>query len=439
MPDQWGRPTLNDAMDLAKMGMMVGGTIRQQQQAERAETTFKQQQEEKLAYDQYAALIEKGKVPEKELEGNPINHKALASAYADNYQRRMGDTQVRKAEFDLSLAKATNAKRNFIENISRAEAMSAAGNTDQATAFYVEAYKYINNGDNIEYDPVGKKAYQLVPGDEGTLQRGSEVALPTREQMQKMAQDMLDKNNFEQMYVSQRLNNRAVNASAVKNPIEVVDSEGNTAGWMAKGVDPDTGVPDWHVSLNDGTHLSYAEARKKGYQMKEGWSKEKKEALGLQKAEEDIKHVKAATEHERAATEKVREEKKQAKSPEEKYADFLIKATHAKDLNEAATIIRQDKTRAERLKILAQFSKDEMLDMNDPEDKAAYDNFAKSLGVYEDIYAKPGPKFEIGLGEEEKKGEAPPVAGAKKAPDGFWYIPDPSRPGKYKRVVNTTR
>ena len=432
MPDQWGRPTINDAMDLARMGMMVGGAIRQQQQAERQETLFKQQQEEKLAYDQYSALIEKGKVPEKELEGNPINHKALATAYADQYQRRLSDTQVRKAEFDLSLAKATNAKRSFIENISRAEAMSAAGNDDQATAFYVEAYKYINNGDNIEYDPVGKKAYQMVPGEYGQLQRGSEVAMPTREQMQKMAQDMLDKNNFEQMYVSQRLNNRSINAAAVKNPIEVVDREGNTAGWMAKGVDPDTGVPDWHVSMNDGTHLSYAEAQKKGYKMKEGWAKEKKETLGLEKTEADIAHVRAATAHERASAEKVGEEKKQVKSAEEKYAEFLIKATHAKDLNEAATIIRQDKTRSERLKILANFAKDEMLNMNDPEDKAAYDNFAKSLGVYEDLYAKPGAKFELGLGEAPK-GEQPPVAGARKAPDGNWYV---QKDGKWFMVRN---
>ena len=28
----------------------------------------------------------------------------------------------------------------------------------------------------------------------------------------------------------------------------------------------------------------------------------------------------------------------------------------------------------------------------------------------------------------------PPVPGAKKAPDGNWYVPDPARPGKYLRV-----
>lgn len=30
--------------------------------------------------------------------------------------------------------------------------------------------------------------------------------------------------------------------------------------------------------------------------------------------------------------------------------------------------------------------------------------------------------------------ETPPVAGARKAADGYWYVPDPNRPGKYLRV-----
>lgn len=30
--------------------------------------------------------------------------------------------------------------------------------------------------------------------------------------------------------------------------------------------------------------------------------------------------------------------------------------------------------------------------------------------------------------------ETPPVQGARKAPDGYWYVPDPARPGKFLRV-----
>jgi hypothetical protein len=40
-----------------------------------------------------------------------------------------------------------------------------------------------------------------------------------------------------------------------------------------------------------------------------------------------------------------------------------------------------------------------------------------------------------GTGEEAGEGEAPPVPGARKAPDGLWYAPDPERKGKYLRIM----
>jgi hypothetical protein len=39
-----------------------------------------------------------------------------------------------------------------------------------------------------------------------------------------------------------------------------------------------------------------------------------------------------------------------------------------------------------------------------------------------------------GSGQSKQAG-APPVDGAKQAPDGNFYVPDPNRPGKYLRVV----
>jgi hypothetical protein len=35
---------------------------------------------------------------------------------------------------------------------------------------------------------------------------------------------------------------------------------------------------------------------------------------------------------------------------------------------------------------------------------------------------------------ERMAGGESPVEGARKAPDGQWYLPDPNRPGKYLRV-----
>lgn len=39
--------------------------------------------------------------------------------------------------------------------------------------------------------------------------------------------------------------------------------------------------------------------------------------------------------------------------------------------------------------------------------------------------------------EKKPKIIKPLVAGVKKAPDGHWYMPDPARPGKYLRVIQT--
>lgn len=38
--------------------------------------------------------------------------------------------------------------------------------------------------------------------------------------------------------------------------------------------------------------------------------------------------------------------------------------------------------------------------------------------------------------ESNNENETPPVEGAKKAPDGQWYVPDQNRPGKYMMVAN---
>ena len=37
-------------------------------------------------------------------------------------------------------------------------------------------------------------------------------------------------------------------------------------------------------------------------------------------------------------------------------------------------------------------------------------------------------------GQPRDDGFHPQLIGAKKAPDGNWYVPDPNRPGKYLKV-----
>lgn len=431
MPDQWGRPTLEDGLKLTQFGMQIGAYQRQEEQFGMQKELYTQSQQERLTTEQALALYNKEPGADRDAalktlsQTNPIG---VAKASSMHYQSKLNDINFRKAQFDLAAAKAQDAKRAFTENISRAEAMESTGNTDAAIPYYIEAYKYINNGDNIQYDAASGKAFQMVPGESGELVRGKEVPLPTRDQMQKMARDMLESTNFEKMYVSQRLNNKAVNAAAVQKPVEVVDAEGNHAGWGVKGVDPDMGTPDYKVGLEDGRMMSFAEARKKGYQFREDWAKERTQNLGIAKAEAELAHT-------QALTKKTGVETKTSLAPEEKLADFYVRAGLAPNITAAADMVRQDKMAPERLKIISKYIDDEMLSWDDPADADKIKSFIKSLG-----------SAESGLGLEKKSGagmtppekkaadnETPPVKGAKKAPNGNWYV---QKDGKWFLVRN---
>lgn len=50
------------------------------------------------------------------------------------------------------------------------------------------------------------------------------------------------------------------------------------------------------------------------------------------------------------------------------------------------------------------------------------------------LNANTGRLPENALPEAPKAADQPPMEGAKKAPDGNWYVPDPARPGKYLKV-----
>lgn len=430
MPDQWGRPTIDDGLRLAQFGMQVGAYQMQAEKAGMQKEMFELEKSDRLSTEQALALYNKEPSTDRDTalkqlsQTNPIG---VAKASAMHYQSKLNDINFRKAEFDLSAAKAQDAKRMFTENISRAEAMESTGNSDAAIPYYVEAYKYINNGDNIQYDAASGKAFKMEPGESGELVRGKEVALPTRDQMQKMARDMLESKNFEQMYVSQRLQNKAVNAAALQKPVEIVDVEGHHAGWGVKGVDPDMGTPDFKVSLEDGRMMSFAEARKKGYQFREDWAKEKAQNLGLAKAQAELEHTKALSK-------KAGVETRTSLAPEEKLADFYVRSGLAPNITSAADMVRQDKMAPERLKIISKYIDDEMLSWDDPADADKIKSFIKSLG-----------SAESGLGLEKKSGqgmaapaqapgnETPPVEGAKKAPNGNWYV---QKDGKWFLVRN---
>ena len=94
-------------------------------------------------------------------------------------------------------------------------------------------------------------------------------------------------------------------------------------------------------------------------------------------------------------------------------------------------------------KALAKQANDPLMDPN--ADVVKKYRGKSEVDIREDLRAsRPKPKFgAVPSGDEDddpndEEGEpaatAPPTQGARQAPDGNWYIPDPKRPGKYLRV-----
>jgi hypothetical protein len=73
--------------------------------------------------------------------------------------------------------------------------------------------------------------------------------------------------------------------------------------------------------------------------------------------------------------------------------------------------------------------------------RTALEGIRLGLGTAEIIFRsqealqkQPAPTTPTSPAETPAPHTTPPVEGARKAPDGNWYVPDPNRPGKYLQV-----
>ncbi len=79
-----------------------------------------------------------------------------------------------------------------------------------------------------------------------------------------------------------------------------------------------------------------------------------------------------------------------------------------------------------------------------PQDKMKLQKAEDAIRLYNHMSQTVCNRYDLGvrnsydLGDDGEDAQAmdgqPPVAGARQAPDGNWYVPDPNRPGKYMRV-----
>lgn len=221
-------------------------------------------------------------------QGN-INHKALMRAYTDDYKMKMQDVTFRKAQLELSGAKAKEAKAGAQTALENMDGALAMGNEKLAKEHLASAYTYVNNGENIEYDRETDKFYEMEENEEtGVNERGAEVPFMGWDSARKLSKGIMEGTEFEQMWIEQDQNNKIANLDALNNMQRVVDKDGNHVGFMSKL--NKNGEPDWQLSLNNtpGVDMPWSEALRSGYQLEDAY-------LGRSAKKASLEDVKSQT------------------------------------------------------------------------------------------------------------------------------------------------
>ena len=307
--------------------------------------------------------------------------KALAKAYNKWYSLKLQDQSFRANELKMQ-DELTQRKRVETEELwKQYNGMLRAGNDKEADTLAVMIYNKFPNGDTLDYDKATGKVYKMKERN-GTLDRGEQTELPSREKMANIMEDMLGKEKYNQTYVGQYRANKASNAQALEAAKRVVDKDGNFVGWMAEYVDPETGQPDWQFSANfdEGTE-KWSDARDR-----EGLRLES-EYLGKQKAQADIAEVKSKTKT-RPITERRLQKAADAKaagfkhSPDYFRALDYVRTNQFDDLQTAMAAVRAEDTIPERIRMANDLI--EKIDLTDDHAKAKRAAIIKSFGVTAD-------------------------------------------------------
>jgi hypothetical protein len=459
--------TLQQGMRIGGFLMKAGGQMRGGMDAANA-------RQDEADYDEYMNMIRSGKNPEeimqqKEAQPAPdngggivgalsskpkskINHKALIRAYTDDYKIKMHDQTFRMGQMKLAAAKTQQATLQASEAIKAADVEFAAGNDKGWKQHMAEFYTQVNNGEHVQYFPAEDKAYSMVDGPDGELVRGEEFEIPSWDVARQQAQTLMDTGDFQKLHMNNQYKFMAYNLDALNNMEKVVDKNGKEVGYMAKLVNRENGLPDWSVSFNGttGRDMSWAEAKKNGYMLASDYVDKQQTALQTAKTVSEINKNRATAQAdvrkgwspERKLAHDLATDIKGFKGDTDAAMRYVQKIKNAKNVNAAYKLLEDmvmltDEEKEmfimsvmAKLPDLEKPGRDKGIPMakgsDQNEDRRLADKH-KSTSEQETAVAKGLP------GKEQKDGRSntPPVKGARKAPDGFWYV---KRDGKFYRV-----
>lgn len=312
--------------------------------------------------------------PKRQIEVK--NPKALAAAYTKWYQHKLQDREFRAGELKQQ-DELAQRKRNETEELwVQYNGLLKEGKSAEADEIAIMMYNKFPNGDTLQYDRNTGKVYKTKDRN-GTIVRGEETEMPSREQIETVMQDMLTKEKFNQSYIAQYRANKASNIEALSKSKRVVDKDGEFVGFMAEMVDPETGMVDWQYSDNqsEGT-IPWNQAKQDGLRLED-------KALDVEKKKADIEEQKSKTKHrgiQSKRLDKAAEAKDKPKeSPELIRARDYVATGQFDDLQIAMAEVRTERSKSERIRMATTLM--ENVRGSDPNAVAKREQIQRAFGV----------------------------------------------------------
>jgi len=305
-----------------------------------------------------------------DINADGYDAKAYNKASVDFVKHQL-DTEDLKAKRFENVKKDIDEKHSALLEIGRNAESIATTNPDAAVARYMDGYTKHPNGIDVAHNPeTGKWDFQ----DHATGATWSEqVSLDTARQM---FQSVIKKEDYAQMYLTDRSKVIKHNENAFLNPTVLVASD-NTELYLSKPIDPNTGEVKSVYRDKSGQVINMTEEdlMKGGYRLKDNVTKEKKEGLGLEKLEHETEEAKAKAANEQglfAQQEKIQKLENQGRADAtggsmEKQIDTVMSAYNV-DRATAMDLIRQDKTYGSRLTAAQKAIDEAGLAFDDPDD-----------------------------------------------------------------------
>jgi len=343
MPDNWGRPTMDDGLRFARSMM----SIRQfnQEQEDRAR---KRAREEKV--QQYLNMIGQGQEPDR--KAKDFDYGAYLSATTQVAKSKFMDENTRRMRLENDMKEIEANQQDIDQRIAMAQNLYSQGNEQKAWEVLTPIYNYVPDGFDFEGFKPGTNNQVMILRDPTGKQVEQEA--PSFDEALAMAQGL--SKNYRKTILDFREKVRAKNLEMLEKPQIWRSKDGKVKAFYIVGIDPRTGkmIESWKDPKTGKTIKGFdartgkqvesnVELYPEDYYGKQLGQKATRAAIKLHEAQAKAAGQKAAGGG-----------KGGSKNKDIEYIQWLMKAYNI-DEAKATDLFRNDKSLRERLQGYSQY------------------------------------------------------------------------------------